>query len=105
VKPGFSPAAFLIAFCGLYVLVFALNFPLFSYYPLHGNFNWGPAALKGVGPAMAWYGLMANAGIGASVIAVLVPDRAVQAVFRNYLWLFLVAGMLSCVFLLRHFFA
>jgi len=103
-KPLFAPATFMIAFCIAYGTVFATDFPLFRYYPLHGDFNWGSPVLKGVGPAMTWYGLMANAAMGATLAAVLVPDRAVERLFRNYLWLFPVATMLLCLFLLRKLF-
>jgi hypothetical protein len=47
----------------------ALNRPLFLYYPLHGDLIWGQP-LTGIGPAMAWYGLMADAIIIATVLAV-----------------------------------
>ena len=104
-KPRFAPAVFMVAFCFAYACVFAMNWPLFSYYPLHGQFTWGHHALQGMGPAMAWYGLMASAGIAAALVALIVPDRAIDRVLRNYLWLFPCAAMLTCVFLLRHFFA
>jgi hypothetical protein len=116
-KPRFAPAVFMVAFCFAYACVFAMNWPLFSYYPLHGQFTWGHHVLQGVpagdvtaaaapvGPAMAWYGLMASAGIAAALVALIVPDRAIDRVLRNYLWLFPCAAMLTCVFLLRHFFA
>jgi hypothetical protein len=104
-KLGFSPATFLVAFCVLYALVFFLDFPMFRYYPLHGDFNWGKAVLKGVGPAMAWYGMMANATLGALLLAIVVPDRVLEPGLRNFLWLFPLATMLVCAFLLRHFFA
>jgi hypothetical protein len=100
----FSPAAFLIGFCCTYALVFAENWPLFLYYPLHANFNWGPQVQKGIGPAMAWYGLMANAGIVGCLAAVAVPSRVLDTLFRGYLWLFPAGTMLLTIFLLRHFF-
>ena len=100
----FSPAAFMIAFCGAYAVVFALNSPLFLYYPLHGNFTWG-RVLKGAGPSMAWYGIMAKAAIVAVVAAICIPDRWLDRVFRRYLWIFPVAAMGTCIFLLRRLFA
>ena len=84
--------------------MFFLDLPLFCYYPLHGDFNWGKAVLKGVGPAMAWYGMMANAALGALVLAVVIPDRLVERSLRNVVWLFPIAAMLVCAFLLRKFF-
>jgi hypothetical protein len=92
-------------FCGAYVFVFARDLPLFRYYPLRGVLNWGPANLDGLGPAMAWYGLMCSAAAIASLAAVLVPDRVVLNVMRGYVWLFPLATMLVCVFLLRQLFA
>jgi len=102
----FSPPAFTIAFCCTYAIVFAKNWPLFLYYPLHGNFVvWGQPTLKNDGPAMAWYGLMANAGIVALLAAIFVPARLVDLPLRRYAWLFPVGAMVVCVFLLRHLFA
>jgi hypothetical protein len=103
-KLRFAPSTFLVAFCCTYILVFALDWPLFRYYPLHGNLSWGKQALKGIGPAMAWYGLLANAGIAATLLAICVPDRATDRLLRNYLWLFPCGAMLACLFLLRKFF-
>ncbi len=101
--PRFSPAAFAIGFCATYALVFGMNWPLFLYYPLHGNFIWGPHFTRGLGPAMAWYGIMADSGIVALLAGLLVPPRALERL-NGYLWLFPCAAMLTCVFLLRHFF-
>jgi len=101
----FGRTSFMIAFCCTYAIVFALNSPLFLYYPLHGDFNWGGKVLKGAGPAMAWYGLMAKAAIVAVVPAICVADRVTGRLFRNYLWVFPVASMVTCIYLLRHFFA
>ena len=100
----FAPAVFLAAFCCSYVLVFALDWPLFRYYPLKGRFNWGAANLPDIGPGMAWYGLLASAGLIATLAALLLPDRLLQRALSNRLWLFPVAAMLACVFLLRQFF-
>jgi len=70
--PRFSPAVFLLAFCCAYAVAFEMDCPLFRYYPLHGDFSWGAGILKGVGPAMTWYGLVAGAGIVAVLAAALV---------------------------------
>lgn len=101
----FAPATFSIAFCCAYVSAFAANLPLFLYYPLHGDWSFGPQIVKGIGPAMAWYGLMADAAAVAVVAGFCVPDRAVKRVFRQQLWLFPCCAIGACVFLLRHFFA
>jgi hypothetical protein len=103
-RPWFSSATFMIIFCCAYVFVFAMNWPLFLYYPLHGDFNLGPHVQTGKGPAIAWYGLMADSAIAAFPAAVVIPDRLAHKAFRNYLWVFPVGAMLACAFLLRQFF-
>lgn len=104
-RSRFSAAAFAVAFCIAYVVVFALDFPLFRYWPLHGDWTWGRTPLKDAGPAMAWYGLMANAGIAALLAAFIVPDAIATRLLRNRVWLFPIGAMAACVFLLRQFFA
>lgn len=99
-----SSPVFTIAFCCTYAVAFALNCPLFLYYPLHGDFSWGWQVLQGVGPAMVWYGFIADAVIVGLVAAMCLPSLAVGSRLRNYLWLFPCAAMLACVFFLRHFF-
>ncbi len=101
----FSASVFLIVFCCAYLLAFALDYPLFRYYPMHGNLSWGKPPLADAGPAMAWYGLLANAAIASTVLAICVPDKIIDKLFRNYLWLFPCVAMLGSVFLLRKFFA
>jgi hypothetical protein len=99
-----APTTFMIAYCCVYIFVLAMNLPLFMYYPLHGDFAWGWQGLKGAGPAMAWYGLMANAAIVAVVVAVCVPNRLPDRALRNCLWLVPVAAIVACTFLMRGFF-
>ena len=104
-KLRFGPIGFMIGFCCAYALAYWNNLPLFLYYPLHGDFALGlhplPAA---AGPGMAWYGFMADAGIAAVILALVIPDRLFDRVLRNYFWLFPCAAMLTCVYLLRLFF-
>ena len=104
IESRLASPVFTVAFCCTYALVFALNWPLFLYYPLHGDFVWGWRVLQGQGPAIVWYGFMADAVIAGLVASVCLPSRAVASRLRNYLWLFPCAAMLVCVFLLRHFF-
>jgi hypothetical protein len=104
VSKHFSPLTFTVVYCCLYVALLATDTPLFRYYPLHGDFNWGPHYLKGVGPAMAWYGLLAGAALPAAVASLLLKDRLAQRLLGNVLWLLPVGAMLSCVYLLRFFF-
>ena len=101
----FSAATFTVAFCIAYVVVFAMNLPLFLYWPLHGDWTWGGAELQSAGPAMAWYGLMANAAVAAVLAAFIVPDALAVRLLGNRVWLFPVAAMGACLFLLRQFFA
>jgi len=98
-----SPGTFMISYSLGYALVFFMNWPLFLYYPLHSNFNWGSHAQTGIGPAMAWYGLLASAGIIALVVSLCVPDRAISRLVQGYSWLAPVAAMLTSVLLLRRF--
>jgi len=104
-RPRFDSMTFSIAFCLSYMVAFDWNLPMFLYYPLHGNLTWGSHPLRGAGPPMAWYGLMADAGCFALLAAIAIPDRVCVVYLRNYLWLFPFLAMLACVYLLRQFFA
>jgi hypothetical protein len=98
--------AFSAAFCCAYVWALTTNHPLFLYYPLHGAFRWGTQPLlipQANGPAMAWYGLVATAGLIAAVAAVFFPRR-LSGTLAPYIWLFPLGAMLACAFLLRRFF-
>src|SRR5262249_28605999 len=99
-----SPPAFTVAFCSAYAIAFALNWPLFLYYPLHGEFAWGWSALDGAGPAIVWYGFMADATVVGLAAGFCLPNAAVGGRLRNYLWMFPSAAMVTCVLLLRHLF-
>jgi hypothetical protein len=101
---AFSPVTFAIAFSLTYAAVYWFNLPLFVYYPLHGFASFGPVMLKNAGPGMVWYGFMADCFIVATILALVIPDRWPDRLFRNYLWLFPGAAMLVCVYLLRVFF-
>jgi hypothetical protein len=104
-KLRFGPITFMIGFCCAYALAYWNNVPVFLYYPLHGDFAFGLHPLpKTAGPGMAWYGLMADAGIVATLLALVIPDRLADRVLRNYFWLFPCGAMLICVYLLRQFF-
>lgn len=100
----FSPVVFGVVYCIAYVAVLSVDAALFKYYPQTQQFCWGWEHLEGVGPSMAWYGLMANAGIAASLFAVIVPGEKFAAIMRNKLWLFPFGAMLGCLYLMRIFF-
>jgi len=91
----------MVSFCCAYGFVFAMNWPLFIYYPLHGNFFWGPRAHTGLGPGMVWYGLMGSAGLVALLAALVIPERVAERTLGSYIWLFPVAAVLVYIFLLR----
>ena len=98
--------AFSAAFSCAYIWALTSNHPLFLYYPLHGDLRWGTHPLlasEASGPAMAWYGTIATAGLIAALVAICVPRRLGETV-APYIWLFPVGAMLGCAFLFRRFF-
>lgn len=98
----FAATPFLIGYCCAYAVVFAMNWPLFVYFPLVGEWHWGAAeGLSGKGPGMAWYGLIASAAIAGGILAAVTPPSLSERLTRNYLWVFPVGCMLVSVFLLR----
>ena len=100
----FGPVTFAIAFCCTYAAAYWFNLPLFVYYPVRGLFTWGTVILKNAGPGMVWYGFMADSLIVATLLALIIPDRLPDRLFRNFVWVFPCAAMLVCVYLLRPFF-
>lgn len=104
-NPRFSPSTFLIVFSCAYTFVLAKDWPLFRYYPLHGNLKWGGGSLVGAGPAMAWYGLLCSAIPVALLASISVKERVTQRALGGFIWLFPCAAMLACVFLLRMLFS
>ena len=103
-KARFSPSVFAVAFCATYALVFGRDWPLFRYYPLNGDFNWGNGLIKDAGPAMSWYGFVADSTIVALVLALLIPEDLAARVLRGRMWLFPCAAMLWSLYLLRQLF-
>jgi hypothetical protein len=99
-----SSVVFSIVYCVAYLLVLALEWPLFRYYPTVKSFTWGWQSLQNSGPAMAWYGLMATAALFAIVAAVVIPSRYVAELLKGWLWIFPVITMLGCVYLMGPFF-
>ena len=103
-KRVISPVAFSVAYCIAYIVVLSVDLPLFKYYPQTGQFSWGAHGLQGVGPGMAWYGLMAYAAIAGVLVGLVDRDDRLAGLLRNRLWLFLFAAMLGCLYLMKHFF-
>ena len=101
--PSLSPAIFSIAFCLAYIPVFSLDWPLFLYYPLHGDFSWSPLP-DDRGPAMHWYGLIATTAIIALVAALIARDRWIAEGLHKWLWLFPLLTMAEISWSLRIFF-
>jgi|GEM_PF-1196889 len=104
-KPRFSPTAFMAAYCIAYSVALALDLPLFIYYPLGGDFVWGPHPAQGLGPGMAWYGIMADALIAAVVAALVVPQGWIDRLLRHWAWVIPVVAMLVSIWFMRGFFA
>ena len=103
-KSRFSPLVFMAVYCIVYGLALFYDAPLFRYYPLHQLPIWGYGSVTGHGPAMAWYGLMAEAILVSLVCSFVIPNGIVDRIFRNFNWIFPVGLMALCVFLMRIFF-
>jgi hypothetical protein len=99
----FAPGPFMVAYCCAYAFCFATDTPMFRFYPLHGDLSWGWAVVRGIGPAMAWYGLLANALLAGLLAALVVPQAALDRVLRNSAWAAPAAALLLSVYLLRRF--
>lgn len=103
-KRRLSPVVFSVVYCVAYIAVLSMDAPLFKYYPQTGQFSWGWRSLPGVGPSMAWYGLMAYAAIAGLVASLVDREEKLAGLLRNWLWLFLLAAMIGCLYLMRIFF-
>ncbi len=99
----FSPAAFLVAYCCVYILALAFDLPLFRYYPLHGQFCWGSQHLVNQGPAIVWYGIEADAGL-LGALGGLLAGRYDDRPLSCLLWLVPASAMGIAVFMLRPLF-
>jgi len=99
-----SPVAFSVAYCIVYIVVLSLDAPLFRYYPQAGRFHFGSGSVKGLGPAMAWYGLMAYAAIAGLLVGLVDRNETLAGLLRNRLWPFMFAALLACLYLMKHFF-
>lgn len=98
-----SATWFSIGFCISYCLAFFLEAPAFYYYPLEGIFTFSTIP-DSASPAMAWYGLLANAIIGATVCGLIGRDQWLRHSTLQALPIWLaVASILFCIYVLRHF--
>jgi hypothetical protein len=100
---SFAPAIFSIAFCLAYVPVFSFDWPLFLYYPLHGDFS-RTALPEEMGPAMHWYGLVATTAMIALIAAFVCRDRWLPSGLHRWLWLVPVLSMAEVSWTLRGYF-
>ena len=104
-KIAWSPTAFSVLFCLSYLVVFGLELPLFLYYPVNGDWVWGAEPDPGkVGPAMAWYGLMATSALVAAFGAFCIREAWLVARLRRVLWVSPYAAVVGCVYYLRPYF-
>jgi hypothetical protein len=101
--PSLSRTWFTLIFCLSYIVFFALDWPLFLYYPqvkqLHLN-----APAGDIGPSMHWYGLVASAAVAGTIAALLCKDSWFSMGLVKWLWVAPVAAMLGCSYFLRQFF-
>ncbi len=100
----FNAVTFSVIFAVAYAVAFWFELPAFKYYAVPKVFVWGGTTLADSGPPIVWYGLMATAAIPGAVLAFILPNRLIDGVFRNYLWLFPVLTSALCLYLLRIFF-
>jgi hypothetical protein len=100
----FSPLIFMVMYCLIYSVSLVYDAPVFLYYPLHDLVTWGPVPVPGHGPAMAWYGILANSLLISAVASFVLPDRWVTGMFRNFAWAFPVAAMVLSVIWMWKFF-
>jgi hypothetical protein len=88
-----------------YVIAMYFNIAMFAYYPQTGTWSWHdvPGAR---GPAMYWYGWIANAAIGAAIVAVLIAvlPASLRRVIAAASWAVPLAAMLTVLFIIRSWF-
>lgn len=101
--PKLSPAAFSAGFCLCYPLFLALDWHLFLYYPLDGQWSIRPLP-ESAGPAMQWYGLIAAATLAAGGISLLLRGAGTTRWLSHHIGVLAVLSMVACAWLLRGFF-
>ena len=98
---------FAIASPIIYVACEMANIPLFTYHPGTGrlNFGWAPP-VKDEGPAMYWYGWIANTLLGAgvlSLLAVKLPESAARRIPLALVWIMPLAAVPILFYALRFY--
>jgi len=91
----------------IYVICEMQNWPLFTYHPATNQIDWLYAPpVRNQGPAMHWYGWIANAAIGSGVLGVLatmLPERIVNRIPLSLVWIMPLAAVPVLIYALRFF--
>jgi hypothetical protein len=98
-----SLLVFSLVFGVVYTICFENVWALFRFYPAYNRFSLtalGPEA----GPAILWYGWLANACIVSAAIALVVPRALAAKVSPTLVWGVGVAVLVVIAFLLRTWF-
>lgn len=93
------------AYAVLYAIAMYFNIALFVYYPQPREWHWHDTPGL-AGPAMYWYGWIANAVIGAVVIAALglALPASLKRLSATIAWLLPLGAMLAILFIIRGWF-
>ena len=88
-----------------YVIAMYFNIAMFVLYPQTGVWSWHDVPGQ-KGPAMYWYGWIANAAIGAAIISVLLAYLPVlqRRVGATGAWLVPLLSMATVLFIIRSWF-
>ena len=82
-----SARVFTLVFGLGYAIAVYINYPLFRYYPLTGQFSLHDLVDASLGPAMSWYGWMAVGAVPAVLLAVIVPNRIGDRIPSAVFWI------------------
>jgi hypothetical protein len=97
---------FAVVFAVAYVFVVELNYAMFTYHPIAGE--WGAGVEKAQeGPAMYWFGWLATSGLIAAVAgaaATLLPDSVTGRLWPGLTWLAAIGVMIAFCYLLGELF-
>jgi hypothetical protein len=96
---------FAAVYAVLYVIAMYFNIAMFVLYPQTGLWSWHDVPGQR-GPAMYWYGWIANAAIGAAIISVLLAYLPVlqRRISATGSWLVPLVSMLAVLFIIRSWF-
>jgi hypothetical protein len=91
----------------IYVICEMQNWPLFTYQPATNQFDWFYVPpVRNQGPAMYWYGWIANAAIASgvlSVLAIFLPERVVNRIPLSLVWIVPAIAIPVLIYALRFF--